>query len=51
MAYIDDNLTALNLLEKWTVDLEKQIETALGNQPELEMNWRTWAAGTTRRPH
>lgn len=51
MDYIDDNLTALKLLENWTVDLEKQIEAVLDNAPEIEMNWRSWAPGVTRRPH
>jgi len=51
MHYIDDNITALQLLEKWNVDLEKQIETVLGNAPELPMNFRNWTPGVTRRPH
>lgn len=51
ISYIEDNLTALSLLEKWNVDLEKQIEAVLGNAPELPMEFRTWSAGITRRPH
>jgi hypothetical protein len=51
MAYIDDNLSALALVEKWNVDLEKKIEVVLGNAPELPLQWRTWAAGISRRPH
>jgi len=51
MSYIEDNLTALSLLEKWNVDLEKQIEAVLGNAPELAMEFRTWSPGITRRPH
>lgn len=51
MHYIDDNLTALQLLEKWNDDLEKKIEAVLGNAPELPMNFRAWTPGATRRPH
>jgi aryl-alcohol dehydrogenase-like predicted oxidoreductase len=51
MAYIDDNLAALKLLENWNVDLEKQIEGVLKNAPELPMDFRTWTPGITRRPH
>jgi len=51
MHYIDDNLTALQLLEKWNADLEKQIEAVLGNAPELPQNFRSWSSGITRRPH
>lgn len=49
--YIDDNLTALGLLERWNVDLEKKIEAVLGNSPELPMNFRSWTPGVTRRLH
>lgn len=51
MAYIDDNLSSLALLEKWNVDIEKEVEAALNNAPELPMNFRNWTAGTSRRPH
>jgi len=51
MHYIDDNLTALGLLERWNLDLEKKVEAVLGNAPELEQNWRSWTPAITRRPH
>lgn len=49
--YVDDNLSALAILEKWDVALEKQIEEALGNGPTLEMDWRKWCPTESRRIH
>jgi hypothetical protein len=51
MTYIDENLGALKLVEKWDVSIEKEIEEALGNAPEIPMDWRSWTPGISRRPH
>ena len=51
LSYIDDNLSSLTLLEKWTVDLEKQIEDVLKSAPEQEMEFKTGSPAVTRRPH
>ena len=51
LAYVDDNLSALTLVEKWNVDLEKQIEAVLLNAPEQDGDPKTWAPRITRRPH
>lgn len=41
-AYIGENLSALALLEKWTPELEKEIEAILQNAPEQDGNPKTW---------
>ena len=51
VAYIDDNLSALALVEKWTPELEQAIEAVLQNAPEQDGNPKTWAPFGTRRPH
>lgn len=40
MEQFHDNMGALNVLAKWSPELEAKIEKALGNMPELEMNFR-----------
>jgi L-glyceraldehyde 3-phosphate reductase len=45
-SYVDENMSALELLEKWTPELEKQISDILMNTPE---NY-DFLKGT-RRPH
>ena len=42
LAQIDENLKAVELLEKWDSDIERKVTGTLLNNPELEMNWRTW---------
>jgi len=43
VSQIDENLKAIDVLEKWTPELEKRINDALGNTPNMELNWRTWS--------
>jgi len=49
LSQIDENLGAINLLEKWTPELEKKVNECLGNCPVLETDWRTWATPLPRR--
>ena len=51
IAYIDDNLSALTVLEKWNLDLEKQIEAVLANAPDQEMSFRIGKPFPGRRLH
>lgn len=37
---VHENLQSLSVLEKWTPELEARIESALGNKPEPEINFR-----------
>lgn len=46
---IDENIKAIDVLEKWTPELEKRCNEALNNTPEMEMNWRTWKPELPRR--
>ena len=40
MEQVHDNFGALNVLEKWSPEIEAKIEKALGNKPESETNFR-----------
>lgn len=46
---IEENLGAINLLEKWTPEIEKRCNEILGNCPVLETDWRTWETPLPRR--
>ena len=46
---IAENLGAVKLLEVWTPEIEKQLNAILGNDPELETDWRTWKTENLRR--
>jgi len=47
---LDENLKALEVSQRWTPEVEKQISDLLGNAPEPEMNFRTWTPKASRRP-
>ena len=36
---IKENLDAVEVLKKWTPELEAELNEILGNLPEKEMNW------------
>ena len=40
ISQFEDNIGALNVLEKWSPELEAKLEAILGNKPEQEMNFR-----------
>jgi len=46
---VEENLKALELYKKWTPELDERINTILGNNPEADMNWRTWKDMPSRR--
>ena len=49
VSQIDENMKAIDVLQKWTPELEKRINDALDNTPEMELNWRTWQPEKPRR--
>lgn len=46
---IKENVGALDVLKKWTPEIEKKIEEIFGTLPQAEFNWRTWKALPDRR--
>jgi len=46
---LHENLKALEIVPKLTNDVEKEIETILGNTPLGEMNWRDFQRCEPRR--
>ncbi len=36
---MEDNLDALEVLKKWSPELEKEIDEIFQNAPEKELNW------------
>ncbi|CAI2372343.1 unnamed protein product [Moneuplotes crassus] len=49
VSQVEDNMGALEIASKWTEELEDKIEEALGNQPDPEMDYNTWAPKRPRR--
>ncbi len=49
LAQIDENLKCLELVKKWTPEIEAKCEEIMGNAPEMELDWRTWAPLEMRR--
>jgi aryl-alcohol dehydrogenase-like predicted oxidoreductase len=49
VSQIDDCLGSLQLLEKWTPELEQRINTVLDTTPTPKFNWGKFQAGTSRR--
>jgi len=47
---LDENLKALEVAERWTPTIEKEISDLISNHPEAELNWRTWKENPSRRP-
>ncbi len=47
---LEENLKALEVAERWTAEIEKEISDLLRNHPEAELNWRTWKENESRRP-
>ena len=47
---IDENLKSIDLIDKWTPELEQRIEKVLGTAPEMPLDTRTWAPVKSRRP-
>ncbi|CAI2373180.1 unnamed protein product [Moneuplotes crassus] len=49
VSQVEENMVALEIASKWTEELEDKIEEALGNQPDPEMDYNTWAPKRPRR--
>ena len=49
VSQIDENLKAIEVLEKWSPELEKRCSEALNNTPEMELDWRSWKPELARR--
>lgn len=49
LSQIDENLKAIAIAEKWTPELEVRINEALGNAPNMELDWRAWKPELPRR--
>jgi len=35
-------MKALEVYKRWNKDVEKKVRDVLGNDPEPDMDWRTW---------
>jgi hypothetical protein len=42
-------LKALDVLAKWNDDIESKVQKILNNDPEVDIDFRTWGAQPTRR--
>lgn len=42
LSQVEENLKAVELLKKWTPEMEKKVNEILGNGPEADMDWRSW---------
>lgn len=49
LSQVDENMKALELYKKWDAELEKKVRDILGNDPENDMDWRTWKPLPNRR--
>ena len=47
---VEENLKAIEVAERWTPEVEKEISDLLANAPELDQNFRTWTSKPSRRP-
>jgi voltage-dependent potassium channel beta subunit len=46
---VEENIKAVEIASNWTQELEDRIEEVLGNEPEPEMEFNTWAPKKPRR--
>ncbi len=46
---LDENIKALELAKKWNKEIEEKAEAALGNQPELKINFKSFTPFPQRR--
>lgn len=49
LSQVADNIKTVDVLAKWTPQLEAELEAILGTQPAVEPNWKTFGAGVARR--
>lgn len=43
LGQLKENLKALDLLKRWSVELERKIEAVLGNLPDHWLDFKTWS--------
>lgn len=48
---LDENIKALDVVEKIDAKLEEEIDQILGNAPEAELDWKTFTPKDRRRIH
>ncbi len=46
---VADNLGAVDVLRRWTPEVEKKLADILKNTPEQPLNWRSWQPFPERR--
>ena len=46
---IAENLKAVDVMKKWTPEIEKKIEEIMQNKPDAPLNWRYWKPMPARR--
>ena len=46
---IDENMKALDVLKKWTKEIEAKCEACLRNGPEVDIDFKTFGPRTQRR--
>ncbi len=46
---VESNVKSIDVLKKWSPALDKRLEDLLDNQPQPEIDWRTWAPGPSHR--
>lgn len=49
ISQVEENLKAVELLAKWTDDIEKRVRDIFKNDPDAEMEFRSWAPMKNRR--
>eukprot|EP00826_Nyctotherus_ovalis_P012223 TRINITY_DN1320_c0_g1_i7.p1 TRINITY_DN1320_c0_g1~~TRINITY_DN1320_c0_g1_i7.p1 ORF type:complete len:323 (-),score=57.46 TRINITY_DN1320_c0_g1_i7:209-1177(-) len=46
---MEDNLKAIDIVKKWTPEMEKRVNEVMGNVPKPPFNWRDWKPEPDRR--
>lgn len=49
VSQVEENLKALELYAKWTPEIEKRVRSAIDNDPEAMIDFRTWGPMANRR--
>ena len=46
---LEENLKALEVYKKWDPETESQVREILKNDPEVDLDWRSWQKQDLRR--
>lgn len=49
LSQIEDNLKAIDLVKKWTPEIDAKIEALLGNKPDAEWDFKNFNFATKGR--